>query len=1187
MKYKNKLSIGLSVIASLCLSHAASGTVYTWDGFTNSNWDTISENWTAGGVFWPSAAGDNDATFAGSAPGTISIDAAGVVANDLLFTGAGYTIAGPGKLTLSETTNVITTTQSATISAALKGTNGFTKNGVLALALSGDNTELSGTITLDNVGGTNSSGLIFSNSASVGGISSIVNNGITGQGQFIRLAGTGIAFPDTVSFQLAGQGGNSAPAGTLVSAGTGVNSVAGAISLNGNGVRISNSGATRFDVTGAITQNYTPGATDGILFRFADNEGIHLTNTSNSWTVATINSQGILWFEPNALPTTTNVLIAGSGDGILQTKGTFDRGIGTAANQVQWAYVQNGGRAAGFSARGGDLSLDFGGAGADLKFYSFSSVNGTRTASSNIISSIVTNNLSVGMNVSGTGIPANATITAIGSNQITISANATAAGTTAVTSSKSDVTQINCNTLILNGAQADSKITLVNPLDLNGAGRTLRVDTNVAELAGELKNTGVGTATLTKINAGNLLVNGGITGNVGFALNGGTTSLSTAFAYSFPGGITINNGNFVVKRNDGLGATSGGTTSAAGTNQGVLQFDATDGDLSIGETITLSMRASVAANSFSSMKPNFNQLAGNTTLTGLINGVTGGAVTKISSDGGTLTIAGEYRQSGASPTASTRIGHLQGTGQGIISGTITQATNIAHRIDKIGTGKWTITGTANTFSGGLRIAEGTLAATSFGNGGVNGGLGAGAAAASTIIINGGTLQYQGAGESSDRLFTIGATGGTLDASGSGALELSNTGSYITADGNNNVQLSFASGATTFASNETTALTVGMVLDSSVSGVATPLATGIAPGTKIVSIDHTAGLITVDTPSTAATVVANANASGIFDRTLTLTGTNTNNNTIAGSFGNATNGGKLNLSKTGSGTWVLNAASHTYTGATTISAGKLIVNGALTLSEVTVQSNGTIGGNANLGQALNVAGKIEPGQSVGTLAAGNTTITGTYVCEIDGANADKIEITGNLDLTSSTLQVQTLPAGTTQSSYVIASYTGDLTGTFANVSGLPASYAVVYDATLKQIRLEGTPAAGYSAFASTIPDAGKRGELDDADQDGISNLLEYLLSGDPNVSGQQILPQLNASGSDAIFTFKRVDAAESDTTHIFQWSTDLTNWNDIALGASSAGPVTITENAGAADDISVSVSKTGNVKLFGRVKVTKP
>ena len=44
------------------------------------------------------------------------------------------------------------------------------------------------------------------------------------------------------------------------------------------------------------------------------------------------------------------------------------------------------------------------------------------------------------------------------------------------------------------------------------------------------------------------------------------------------------------------------------------------------------------------------------------------------------------------------------------------------------------------------------------------------------MLNGGTLQYTGGAASIDRLFTLGTGGGTIDASGTGALNLNNTGS---------------------------------------------------------------------------------------------------------------------------------------------------------------------------------------------------------------------------------------------------------------------------------------------------------------------------------------------------------------------------------------------------------------------------
>jgi hypothetical protein len=226
--------------------------------------------------------------------------------------------------------------------------------------------------------------------------------------------------------------------------------------------------------------------------------------------------------------------------------------------------------------------------------------------------------------------------------------------------------------------------------------------------------------------------------------------------------------------------------------------------------------------------------------------------------------------------------------------------------------------------------------------------------------------------------------------------------------------------------------------------------------------------------------------------------------------------------------------------------------------------------------------------VGTINTVDATISGSYLCEISGATADAINVTGNLDLTGSSLLVSALPAGVTSPSYVIATYSGSLTGTFANVSGLPATYSVVYDATLKQIRLEGTPPiVGYVAFSNTITDVTKRGELDDADGDDISNLLEYALGGNPNVANRLILPVIAPTETNAVFTFKRKDDSENDTTQIFQWSTNLQDWTDVTLTAASAGVVTIVENETADDDVTVTIPKGSNTKIFGRVKIEKP
>jgi len=83
----------------------------------------------------------------------------------------------------------------------------------------------------------------------------------------------------------------------------------------------------------------------------------------------------------------------------------------------------------------------------------------------------------------------------------------------------------------------------------------------------------------------------------------------------------------------------------------------------------------------------------------------------------------------------------------------------------------------NGYTGVTTITGGVLSVADLKNGGIASTIGASSNAAANLVINGGTLRYTGAGASTDRLFTLGAggSGGTLDASGTGALVLTNTG----------------------------------------------------------------------------------------------------------------------------------------------------------------------------------------------------------------------------------------------------------------------------------------------------------------------------------------------------------------------------------------------------------------------------
>ena len=180
-----------------------------------------------------------------------------------------------------------------------------------------------------------------------------------------------------------------------------------------------------------------------------------------------------------------------------------------------------------------------------------------------------------------------------------------------------------------------------------------------------------------------------------------------------------------------------------------------------------------------------------------------------------------------------------------------------------GLGTVTITG-AKDYTGVNRILGGTYSIDTLANGGSNSGLGASTNVAANLIISGATVKYTGteASPTTDRSFTIGSNGATLDASGTNAL------TWV--------------------------------------------------------------------PAAALAYAANQN------NYLTLTGTNTGNNTFGGSGGPLTNGaaGFTTLTKSGSGKWVLAGLNH-HTGGTYIDSGTLEVRDVVSASSTSgTSTNGS-------------------------------------------------------------------------------------------------------------------------------------------------------------------------------------------------------------------------------------------------------
>ena len=107
---------------------------------------------------------------------------------------------------------------------------------------------------------------------------------------------------------------------------------------------------------------------------------------------------------------------------------------------------------------------------------------------------------------------------------------------------------------------------------------------------------------------------------------------------------------------------------------------------------------------------------------------------------------------------------------------------------------------------------------------------------------------------------------------------------------------------------------------------------------------------------------------------------------------------------------------------------------------------------------------------------------------------------------------------------------------------------------------------------------------DPDGDGISNLMEFALGGAPMVSSQEILPTFSQPTADWVFEYNRSDAAESTTSQVVEYGSDLTGWTPVTILGTIPGIVEIIPGS-PSDRVKVTIPNQGP-QTFVRLKVTK-
>ncbi|OYV07456.1 MAG: hypothetical protein CFE26_00870, partial [Verrucomicrobiales bacterium VVV1] len=163
-----------------------------------------------------------------------------------------------------------------------------------------------------------------------------------------------------------------------------------------------------------------------------------------------------------------------------------------------------------------------------------------------------------------------------------------------------------------------------------------------------------------------------------------------------------------------------------------------------------------------------------------------------------------------------------------------------------------------------------------------------------------------------------------------------------------------------------------------------------------------------------------------------------------------------------------------------------------------------------------------------------------------------------------------------------------------VGGTPYWYVVsavntVSSEGLDSTQATATPLGGYDVWASS-PAQGltagiNDGPLMDPDFDGINNLLEFALNGQPTVASPAILPTLTKPAGSWVFTYDRsVASRPPGTSQIVEYDDDLAGWTQVVIPLGSAPNVTITPQ-GATDRVEVTLPPLGT-KGFVRLKVNQ-
>ncbi len=537
-----------------------------------------------------------------------------------------------------------------------------------------------------------------------------------------------------------------------------------------------------------------------------------------------------------------------------------------------------------------------------------------------------------------------------------------------------------------------------NAISLGGNIANLSANTQTIDL--DMAFVGSSTRTITHPGGGAVVLDGDISGDGAFSSpNSEVGTITINGNNSYAGGFTYGGGTGTNK------TMNLGHANALGTGT----FTWNIGNTAISYLDNTSLSSMTIDNEVSLIGAGMMRFVGSDdfTFSGDITNFSGNAsnARRIQVDAGTVTFNGNFALEDSDPAVGYNL-QFSGPGNLTINGVLNDGAGAAGGVVHVGTGTLTLSNEDNTYTGSTIISNassgvGVIVVSKLADGDQASSIGASSNAAENLGMgttsSQGILRYIGSGDSTDRLFSYGASGTTIaiESSGTGALHFTNSaGSTVTNGSNSDLKLggTYTGGANTMA----------VLLTQN-------------PGGNLELIKEGPGTWNVTNPNNAYIGATTVNGG-----TLLISGTGSINTSSSVSVNSS--GSKFHYT----------SSTGLTRNVTLNSGGGFFHSGETNYSGTLTWNNGVLGGTNWIGASLNnltvnASRLISPGNSPGTASTENQTwgTGGGYLWEINSASGtagadpgwDLLSLTGTLSITATsgdrfTIYVTSLTIGNT-------------------------------------------------------------------------------------------------------------------------------------------------------------------------------